>query len=267
MAPVIFILPAWQATLLCLLFALFFVGSLYIWADSVNKNRDHVDTIKRRFVSMAVVCLIIPLLLWCFGIPTDNPEAHTLLDWMGIRFRGFLPSLILSLALTMVLFMGPLTLHYMDGVFSLYLDGRYWSNSLKSLIWIRNHIVAPFSEEFIFRACMLPILVPAFGTGWAVFVCPLFFGVAHVHHMIEMVTQGQQEVKAAFKQSCHLMAPVIAHAFCNHMGFPAFGEIWGYPKQQQHKLIASFVLGAILWIAMLYPVTSPFLYGNEIYDL
>lgn len=33
------------------------------------------------------------------------------------------------------------------------------------------------SEEFIFRACMLPLLVPQFGEGWSVFICPLFFGV------------------------------------------------------------------------------------------
>ncbi len=36
---------------------------------------------------------------------------------------------------------------------------------------------APLSEEFAFRACMLPLLVPAVGETAAVLVCPLFFGV------------------------------------------------------------------------------------------
>ena len=36
---------------------------------------------------------------------------------------------------------------------------------------------APLSEEFMFRACMLPLLVPSFGEGWSMFICPLFFGV------------------------------------------------------------------------------------------
>ena len=39
---------------------------------------------------------------------------------------------------------------------------------------------APLSEEFVFRACMLPILVPALGEGWSVVVCPLLFGVGKV---------------------------------------------------------------------------------------
>lgn len=36
---------------------------------------------------------------------------------------------------------------------------------------------APLSEEFVFRACMLPLLVPSLGEGWAIFICPLLFGV------------------------------------------------------------------------------------------
>lgn len=43
--------------------------------------------------------------------------------------------------------------------------------------WLRNQIIAPFTEELVFRACMLPMLVPCTGLGPAVFTCPLFFGV------------------------------------------------------------------------------------------
>ncbi|KAK3093080.1 hypothetical protein FSP39_010807 [Pinctada imbricata] len=289
MADLIFAVDPWQAILLCLLFAIIYVASLYVWADSVNKNRDHPDTIKRRFTSVSVICVIIPLLLRFFSTYADSVHAHSFLEWLGLRFSGLIPSLILPLALTMVLFLGPLTLHYVDGVFSIYMDSRYWTNSMKNLIWIRNHIVAPFSEEFIYRACMLPVLVPCFGPGMSTFLCPLFFGVAHFHHMIERIIQGKQEVSDALKQSFfqltyttlfgaysaflflrtgHLMAPVIAHAFCNHMGFPAFGEVMHHPNTAtRHKLIASFVFGLILWVALLYPLTSPFIYANDIYDL
>jgi len=34
----------------------------------------------------------------------------------------------------------------------------------------------PFTEEFVFRACMLPVLVPSLGENWSLFLCPLFFG-------------------------------------------------------------------------------------------
>ncbi|XP_071162498.1 CAAX prenyl protease 2-like [Mytilus edulis] len=285
MALVVFSLASWQAVLLCLLFALIYVGSLYVWASVGNKTRDHPDVIKRRFMSVAVISVIVPLLLCCFG--TESSKGETLLEWMGIRFRGFFPALLIPLGLTMVLFTGPLTLHYMDGVFGLYLEPKYWTQSATNLVWLRNHIVAPFSEEFIFRACMLPLLVPCFGQGLSVFLCPLFFGVAHVHHMIEKVTTGGLDVKTACKQSLfqltyttlfgiysaflflrtgHLIAPVIAHAFCNHMGFPSFGEVMGHPQPVKHKLIASFILGLFMWIVLFYPVTTPFLYSNYIYD-
>ena len=66
----------------------------------------------------------------------------------------------------------------------------------------------------------------------------------------------------------HFVAPVVAHAFCNHMGFPAFTEVMAYPNTEtRHKLIASFVIGLVMWMALLYPITSPFLYSNDIYDL
>ncbi|XP_078314941.1 CAAX prenyl protease 2-like [Crassostrea virginica] len=289
MAPMIFELQHWQSVLVCLLFAVIYVGSLYVWIDDKNKNRDHPDTIKRRFISVSVICVIIPILLQCFGTTSNAESAHTFLEWLGIRFSGFVAAVVFPLILTMVLFLGPLTLHYVDGVFRIYLEPRYWTNSLQNLIWIRNHIVAPISEEMIYRACMLPLLVPCFGTGVSVFLCPLFFGVAHFHHMIEKVIQGRQPLAEAFKQSMfqlcyttlfgaysaflflrtgHFVAPVVAHAFCNHMGFPAFTEVMAYPNTEtRHKLIASFVIGLVMWMALLYPITSPFLYSNDIYDL
>lgn len=36
---------------------------------------------------------------------------------------------------------------------------------------------APVAEEFLFRGCMLPFLVPHFGEDMAVKICPLFFSV------------------------------------------------------------------------------------------
>ncbi|XP_060608082.1 CAAX prenyl protease 2-like [Ruditapes philippinarum] len=289
MAGVVYDIDAWQSILLCFLFAILYVGSLYVWSETNSKSRDHPETIRKRFISVTVVSFLVIPIVWYFGSPTTTDRGHTVLEWLGIRFSGFITALVIPLLLTMVLFAGPLTLHYMDGVFRLYLEPRYWINSLNNSIWLRNHIVAPISEEFIFRACMLPFLVPQFGEGWSVFICPLFFGVAHLHHMIEKITQNKEDVKDAFKSSAfqmafttvfgaysaflflrtgHFVAPFLAHAFCNHMGFPAFNEVLAYQdKALRRKLIAAFVLGLLAWIYLLYPLTSPFIYSNEIYDL
>ncbi|KAK3597340.1 hypothetical protein CHS0354_034583 [Potamilus streckersoni] len=289
MATIVFQIAGWQSILLCLLFAVIYVASLYVWAGSQRETRDHPTTIKRRIMSVCFVTLFTPPLLWCFSTyREDSAEAHSLFEWLGIRVSGFFQALVLPLALTMILFLGPLTLHYMDGVFKLYLEPRYWTSSLKNYQWIRNHIVAPFSEEFIFRSCMLPLLVPIYGFGWSILICPLFFGVAHLHHMIEKVTHLKMDVDSALKQSLfqmgyttvfgfytafiflrtgHVIAPIMVHAFCNHMGFPAFNEVMAYQdKSLRQRLMFSFGLGLILWIFLLYPMTSPFLYSNDIYN-
>ena len=39
------------------------------------------------------------------------------------------------------------------------------------------HQQGPISEEFLFRACLLPIMVPTFGWRAAVCFCPVFFGL------------------------------------------------------------------------------------------
>lgn len=65
--------------------------------------------------------------------------------------------------------------------------------------------------------------------------------------------------------SGHLMAPVIAHAFCNHMGFPAFNEVMGYPQPTRTKLIVLFVIGLVLWMFLLFPLTTPWVYSNYVY--
>ena len=65
----------------------------------------------------------------------------------------------------------------------------------------------------------------------------------------------------------HLMAPVIAHAFCNHMGFPNFQEVLVYKQPTRTYVMATFVGGLVLWYFLLYPLTYPGLYGNDLYEI
>ena len=59
------------------------------------------------------------------------------------------------------------------------------------------------------------------------------------------------------------MAPIIAHSVCNHLGFPNFGDIFLYRKRTQALLWATFVLGLVSWVYLLYPLTDPTWFGNE----
>jgi len=65
-----------------------------------------------------------------------------------------------------------------------------WKTNLEDILWVRNQLVAPISEEFTFRACMVPQLLHCYSASRVVLVSPLFFGVGHFHHMTERCRQG-----------------------------------------------------------------------------
>jgi prenyl protein peptidase len=63
----------------------------------------------------------------------------------------------------------------------------------------------------------------------------------------------------------HLIAPVLAHAFCNHMGFPDVREIMAHSMPQRAYIGAAFVGGLAVWLLLLIPMTAPWLYSNDLY--
>lgn len=119
---------------------------------------------------------------------------------------------------------------------------EHWSTSALQLQTLRNLVVAPICEEFVYRAVIITLLV---GGGWSfstvVFASPLLFGLAHLHHLIGLVRQrgytlARGLVVVGF-QLCYttvfgwlagflyvrtgfVTAPIVSHAFCNMMGVP-----------------------------------------------
>uniref|UniRef100_A0A8C3SN40 CAAX prenyl protease 2 n=1 Tax=Chelydra serpentina TaxID=8475 RepID=A0A8C3SN40_CHESE len=103
-----------------------------------------------------------------------------------------------------VLFLGPLIQlsmdcpwDWVDGLKVMF-DPRFWTLCLSDMRWLRNQVIAPLTEELVFRACMLPMLIPCTGQGPAIFTCPLFFGVAHFHHVIEQLRFRQGSIASIF---------------------------------------------------------------------
>lgn len=58
----------------------------------------------------------------------------------------------------------------------------------------------------------------------------------------------------------HLVGPVLCHSFCNYMGFPALSSALEHP--QRLTLLASYLLGMLLFLLMLFPLTEPRFYGD-----
>ncbi|EDQ90926.1 uncharacterized protein MONBRDRAFT_2805, partial [Monosiga brevicollis MX1] len=100
------------------------------------------------------------------------------------------------------------------------------------MIW-RNYVVAPVTEEIVYRAMVLALLqTETSSTSVLVLGSPLFFGLAHVHHLWAGVpwpaVLGQFGFTTLFGwlnawtflrlESCY--AAIAAHSFCNYMGLP-----------------------------------------------
>uniref|UniRef100_A0A3Q2D1V9 CAAX prenyl protease 2 n=1 Tax=Cyprinodon variegatus TaxID=28743 RepID=A0A3Q2D1V9_CYPVA len=153
-----------------------------------------------------------------------------------------------------------------------------WRNLVQR--WIRNQVVAPVTEELVFRGAMLPMMVPCTGTTAAIFIAPLFFGVAHFHHIIEQLQLGKDRVSAIFlgsgvqflyttvfgvfaaflfTRTGHIVGPILCHSFCNSQGLPDIGSALSHP--QRSAVLFCYLSGFLLFLVLLFPLTDPFLYG------
>ncbi|CAM9436680.1 unnamed protein product [Discosporangium mesarthrocarpum] len=161
---------------------------------------------------------------------------------------------------------------------------------------IRNLVVGPLTEELVFRGCSLPLLVGA-GIGRAdiIWGSPLIFGIAHLHHAYEWLRQGHGLASVAMAvafqmmytsifgayavfihlRTGNLISSVLVHAFCNLMGVPdltfhvAPGNVHhSSPTSALHSrrkwVWCSYVLGIVLFLHLLIPLTSPSIYGGSI---
>ncbi|KAF7662532.1 hypothetical protein LDENG_00233630 [Lucifuga dentata] len=160
------------------------------------------------------------------------------------------------------------------------LDVQSWMLCVGDAVWLRNQVVAPVTEELVFRGAMLPMLLPCTGPTAAIFITPLFFGVAHFHHVIEqrhlhkdsmsviLLMAGMQVLYTSvfgtytefiFMRTGHIVGPVLCHSFCNSQDLPDLSSVLQHP--QRPALLFSYLTGALLFLLLLFPLTDPFFYG------
>lgn len=68
-----------------------------------------------------------------------------------------------------------------------------------------------------------------------------------------------------FARTGHFVAPFVAHAFCNHMGFPDIQEVLNQPQPKKQVLLALYLVGFVTWIVMLPILTQPKWFLNDLY--
>lgn len=109
----------------------------------------------------------------------------------------------------------------------------------------RDLIIAPLSEEIVFRGCLCaPLLSTGMSPTAVAWTAPIFFGTAHLHHAFLKLqhTDGSASSRNAviagtalqfsyttlfgaycahsFMRTGSLLAVFLSHMFCNFMGLP-----------------------------------------------
>jgi prenyl protein peptidase len=64
-----------------------------------------------------------------------------------------------------------------------------------------------------------------------------------------------------FTRTGNIVGPILSHCFCNYIGFPRFDAAVG-----NYKLITLYVLGVVLFFALLAPLTNPTLHESVFFS-
>ncbi|KAJ3311266.1 Dynein light chain 2, cytoplasmic [Boothiomyces sp. JEL0838] len=62
--------------------------------------------------------------------------------------------------------------------------------------YVTHETKGPAIEEIFFRSCMVPIVMAEYSPFTTIFLCPMFFGIAHLHHLIEQLRKGADPKRA-----------------------------------------------------------------------
>ncbi|KAI7820851.1 hypothetical protein BC939DRAFT_218661 [Gamsiella multidivaricata] len=314
------ILP-WLAGISSVLFAVLFVSFLYLFPLPAHAtkapsspspqhiyqiqrplDRDHPLVIQQRIKGILLTMIVVPVYLWIVFTSTGVfPVDMSLWTRMGHFFRLLgltipatnpikaLNHIVLPVLLVAILFLGPLMMQFLDR--ELPFQARFhWSvqrRYLTSWIGIRNYIVGPIAEEFIFRACMVAVVsYSGASIRSMVFGLPMVFGIAHLHHAYGTFVKNGRTRQALiqaglialvqltyttlfgwfatflFLRTSSLLGPSLSHSFCNLMGFPDVSSIEGHGSWKKWVYVG-FILGMVFFGVLVGPMTSPGLYGDE----
>ncbi|GKT43789.1 putative calcium-binding protein [Colletotrichum spaethianum] len=243
---------------------------------SPRLSRDDPAVIRTRITSVLFSTALCSALTYVIlaRLP-DGALPFGPLHAMGYWPLGILESAA-CLALTATLFAAPLyEILLIDGVWEdwrafdpmvrIWTQWTTWRNIVmvcrislvalgRSCLKTNVDLKGPLTEEMLFRSASVPLLLCAhMSLTQTIFLSPIIFGLAHVHHFYEFrITHPKVPLVAAiarsviqfgytslfgayatflFLRSGSLLAIVLVHAFCNAMGLPRF---WGAVEPYWH---------------------------------
>ena len=249
--------------------SILYVLSLYIFVPKhvrslPRTNVTQIDARMRAICLTTAATMIYFPMTFCSDLSSSvfdrapREEGYFLVtDYLSLKVPPTLSSPI-PLLHTIALFSGPLTIivirarvlaeggrGWRDAFFKVLVGYEGLPPTLNLFRWpsdkVRDLLVGPITEELCFRAVVVPYLLSAgLSPLKCVFVAPLLFGFAHMHHAINRLREGQPlaitAVNTTFQFSYTYLfgayatyallktndvtSVIACHSFCNFMGLP-----------------------------------------------
>ncbi|KAJ2859641.1 CAAX prenyl protease, partial [Coemansia asiatica] len=196
-------LPPWlqqpsvpAAVAISVVFGVLYVASIYLVSaifslpDASVHDRNHPHVVKQRTWGAAIATIISlvlsSLLLRQWGQPQNIAAS------LGLAPSRIMPSVVVATVLTATIYLGPLVLDYLDG-------GVEWASlrRVPETLWsqplaMRNFVVGPVTEELVFRSSVVALWTASgISTNRTIFLSPLIFGLAHIHHAVSQYRDGR----------------------------------------------------------------------------
>ena len=256
-----------------------YVGVLYLLPGARprrGRSKDHPGVIYRRILLSIITCAVSTVLLLNVGRRPLEPVSIAANRLLGLRFDATVVTR--SVLLVAVLFAGPLYEYLIvDGGFTTL--PRDIHRELMSARGLRNYIAGPLTEEFVFRGCICSLhLLAGVSLGRVILLTPLYFAIAHAHHVYERVaTHGLPHLRSAcvvaavqlgyttifgwlanflLIQTGSIWPPFVVHAFCNAMGLPRVHGKVGNSSIHTAVYYGLLLAGAVAF-ARLAPSVAP----------
>ena len=246
-----------------------YVLGLYLLTPYTNfRNRDDVIHIQRRLVAAIIITGVIVAFTYA-SFNQERQHSSSFLHVLGFRMNteALFNSVIIVIQLMTLFYLGPVVtkLAFVAVLFNYEVkQGGFCIQHKSSLsqsfnrivaictpslptsstdlhIMARNLIVAPISEEIVFRAVIVYLLYPAFHSPWTVvLLAPLFFSPAHLHHALvkhwsgfplrSIIIESVAQLIYTYIFGCmatlllmrtgNIVAPILSHIICNIVQLP-----------------------------------------------
>lgn len=301
-----------KSILVCTAISIFYVLGLYILTPYVSYlNRDEMVSIRQRMTAASIITIFLVATMYYqydHSVETSVPFFHAI----GFRSdRNTLYSVVSVFWLMSLFYLGPLVtkLAFLttfmwydvksDGMCTMRKTTVSWvqfksaylqySLSLSDVyVMTRNLVLAPISEEIVFRALIVMVLRPSFKNPWViVFISPLFFSPAHVHHAFvkhwsgvpvdQILPEAILQLVYTYIFGCiatllllrtgNIAAPIACHTICNCAQLPDLSftvppgqgySVFSVLHKYSNLLLVLHAMGLVLFACFVLPLTEAY---------